>query len=81
MAPEAAEALKLTAKDLLEMGIIDEIIKEPLGGAHRDPETCAENVKVAIKKYLQQLLPLSKKELLENRYKRFRKIGVFKEGK
>jgi len=80
-APEAAEALKLTARDLLKMGIVDEIIKEPLGGAHRDPETCAKNIKTAIKKYLQELLPLPKKELLENRYKRFRKIGVFKEDK
>ena len=80
-APEAAEALKLTARDLLKMGIVDEIIKEPLGGAHRDPETCAKNIKTAIKKYLQQLLPLPKKELLENRYKKFRKIGVFREEK
>lgn len=80
-APEAAEALKLTAGDLLEMGIVDEIIKEPLGGAHRDHETCAKNVKVAIEKYLQELLPISKKELLEKRYKKFRKMGVFKEGK
>ena len=80
-APEAAEALKLTANDLLKMGIIDEIIKEPLGGAHRGPETCAKNIKAAIRKYLQELEPLSKKELLEKRYKRFRKIGAFKEGK
>jgi len=80
-APEAAEALKLTGKDLLELGIIDEIIKEPLGGAHRDPEACAKNVKAAIKKYLSELLELSKDKLLENRYNRFRKIGAFKEGK
>ena len=79
-APEAAEALKLTAGDLLEMGIVDEIIKEPLGGAHRNYEACAKNVKVAIEKYLQELLPISKKELLEKRYKKFRKMGVFKEG-
>ncbi|MBU3933335.1 MAG: acetyl-CoA carboxylase carboxyltransferase subunit alpha [Candidatus Omnitrophica bacterium] len=80
-APEAAEALKLTAGDLLKMGIVDEIIKEPLGGAHRDAEACAKNIKAAIEKYLQELLPLPKKELLEKRYKKFRKIGVFKEGK
>ena len=73
--------MKLTAKDLLKMGIVDEVIKEPLGGAHRDPEICADNIKAAIKKYLQELLELPKKELLEGRYKRFRKIGVFKEGK
>ena len=80
-APEAAEALKLTAKDLLDMEIVDEIIKEPLGGAHREPEACAKNVKAAIKKYMKELLPIPKKELLENRYKRFREIGVFKEEK
>ena len=80
-APEAAEALRLTAGDLLKLGIVDEIIKEPLGGAHREHEACAKNIKVAIEKYLQELLPLSKKELLEKRYKKFRKIGVFKEGK
>jgi len=78
-APEAAEALKLTAGDLLKMGIVDEIIKEPLGGAHRNHEACAKNLKAAIEKYLQELLPLSKKELLEKRYKKFRKMGVFKE--
>jgi acetyl-CoA carboxylase carboxyl transferase subunit alpha len=80
-APEAAEALKLTAGDLLKLGIVDEIIKEPLGGAHRDYGACAKNIKAAIKKYLQQLLALSKKELLDNRYNRFRKMGVFIEKK
>jgi acetyl-CoA carboxylase carboxyl transferase subunit alpha len=80
-APEAADALKLTARDLLKLGIVDEIIKEPLGGAHRDYQTTTKNIKAAINKYLQELLPLSKKELLERRYKRFRKIGVFEEDK
>ena len=80
-APEAADALKLTARDLLKLKIVDEIIKEPLGGAHRDHQTTAKNIKAAINKYLQELLPLSKKELLERRYKRFRKIGVFEEDK
>lgn len=80
-APEAADALKLTGKNLLKLGIIDEIIKEPLGGAHRDPEACAENIKAAIKKYLKELLCLSQEELLEKRYNRFRKIGAFKEKK
>ena len=78
-APEAAEALKLTGKDLLELGIIDDVIKEPLGGAHRDAQSCAKNVKASIKKYLEELLPLSNYKLLDNRYKRFREIGVFEE--
>jgi acetyl-CoA carboxylase carboxyl transferase subunit alpha len=80
-APDAAAALKLTAKDLIKLQIVDEIIKEPLGGAHCDIETCAKNIKTAIKKNLEALIPLSKKELLEKRYKKFRKIGVFEEEK
>lgn len=74
--PEAAEALKLTAKDLLELGVIDEVVAEPLGGAHRDPEGTAATVKGTIKRLLKELAELSKKELLETRYKKFRKMGV-----
>jgi acetyl-CoA carboxylase carboxyl transferase subunit alpha len=80
-AAEAAQALKLTAHDLLRLGIVDEIIKEPLGGAHRDSESCARNIKTAIEKYLQELLPLSRQELLKKRYQRFRKMGAFEEDK
>ena len=76
---EAAEALKLTAKDLLELGIIDEVIKEPLGGAHRDPEHTAENIKEAIGRNLKELSQLSEEALLKKRYEKFRKMGVFKE--
>jgi len=79
-APEAAVVLKLTASDLYELGIIDDIIKEPLGGAHRDPEATANNVKKKIIKSLNELEKLSKKELLEARYEKFRKIGIFEEG-
>jgi acetyl-CoA carboxylase carboxyl transferase subunit alpha len=74
--PEAAEALRLTAKDLLELGVIDEVLPEPLGGAHRDPEGMAATVKETIKRLLKELAELSKKELLETRYKKFRKMGV-----
>ncbi len=80
-APDAAQALKLTGPDLLKLEIIDDVIKEPLGGAHRDPEGCAKNIKQAISDYLKELLLLSKEDLLEKRYQRFRKIGIFKEGK
>jgi acetyl-CoA carboxylase carboxyl transferase subunit alpha len=79
-APEAAEVLRLTANDLYELGIIDDIIKEPLGGAHRDPEMTAHNIKNKIVKYLSEFEKLSKKELLEQRYEKFRKIGIFTEG-
>ncbi|MFA5146231.1 MAG: acetyl-CoA carboxylase carboxyltransferase subunit alpha [Candidatus Omnitrophota bacterium] len=77
--PEAAASLKLTAKDLLEMKIIDGIIKEPLGGAHRGPQETADNIKSTIKKDLAVLGHISKEKLLDMRYDKFRSIGVFKE--
>ena len=76
-APEAAEALKLTAKDLLQMGLIDEIVEEPLGGAHREPEKTASNIQEVIKKYLKELSDIPKEELLHQRYEKFRKMGVY----
>lgn len=77
--PDAAGALKLTAKDLLEMRIIDGIIKEPLGGAHRNPQETAENIKAAIKKDMAVLRNVTKEELVKARYLKFRSIGIFKE--
>jgi acetyl-CoA carboxylase carboxyl transferase subunit alpha len=77
--PEAASVLKLTAKDLLEMGIIDGIIKEPLGGAHRDGLPVAENIKTAILKDLASLKHVPKDKLIDTRYAKFRSIGIFKE--
>jgi len=79
-APEAAEVLKLTGKDLLELGIIDEIVKEPLGGAHRDPELSAQNIKESLLKNLQELSKLSKEKLIEERYGKYRRIGIVVEG-
>lgn len=75
-APQAAEALKLTGPDLLRMGIIDEVIPEPLGGAHRDPEKIAQNIKDSIIRNLQELESLNREELLKLRYKKFRGMGV-----
>jgi len=75
-APEAAEVLKLTAQDLLKMGIIDEIIAEPLGGAHRDPQKTAETLKEMINRNLQELKALNKDSLLKLRYKKFREMGM-----
>jgi acetyl-CoA carboxylase carboxyl transferase subunit alpha len=75
-APEAAEVLKLTAQDLLKMGLIDEIIPEPLGGAHRNPEETAGNLKNTLKKYLKELRAESKEDLLKARYQKFRNMGV-----
>lgn len=79
-APEAAAVLKLTADELLKLGVIDEIIKEPLGGAHRNSEEAAKTIKATIKKYLAELKEIPKDKLLEQRYLKFRKMGVFSEG-
>lgn len=76
----AAEALKLTAQELFNLGIVDEIIKEPLGGAHRNPERAAESLKEALRRNLRGILGISIEELLTLRYNKFRKIGVFEEG-
>jgi len=76
-APEAAAALRLTAKDLLELGLIDEAVREPLGGAHRNPEETAETVKAALKKYYKELQGTPGDILVERRYDKFRSMGVF----
>ncbi len=78
-APEAAASLKLTAKDLLEMGLIDEIIPEPLGGAHWDLDGAAANLKAVVKRHLEELKESSAQELLEARYAKFRKLGLYAE--
>lgn len=77
---EAVQALKINSENLLEMGIVDEIIPEALGGAHKNPQETAANLKRAIINYLTPLLKLSKDELLEDRYRRFRKYGKYLEG-
>jgi acetyl-CoA carboxylase carboxyl transferase subunit alpha len=78
-APEAAEALKLSSPDLLQMGLVDGVIPEPAGGAHCDPEQAAENLKSAISKELQTLIKTPVDKLLRARYDKFRKMGVFQE--
>ena len=78
-APEAAEALKLSSPDLLQMGLVDGVIPEPAGGAHCNPEQAAENLKSAISKELQTLLKTPVEKLLRARYDKFRKMGVFEE--
>lgn len=76
-APDAAKALKLTAQDLLDLGLIDEIIVEPLGGAHRDPQTMAQTIKASVMKYLKELSAIAPDKLIEARYGKYRKIGAF----
>ncbi len=74
----AAEALKLTAKDLKNLGVIDDYVPEPLGGAHKDPQAAAEEIKKFIKKALSDLRGMSIDVLLENRYEKFRRMGEAK---
>jgi len=73
----AAEALKLTAPELLKLGIIDDIIPEPQGGAHRDPQISGKNLKAVLKKHLQELKQIPADKLILLRYQKFRKMGAF----
>lgn len=79
-APEAAERLCLTAKHLLKLGVIDEIVKEPLGGAHKNHDEAALLLREALKRHLKELELLSSEELIEQRYQKFRAMGIFEEG-
>ncbi|HLS36094.1 MAG TPA: acetyl-CoA carboxylase carboxyl transferase subunit alpha [Bacillota bacterium] len=78
-AQKSAESLKITAQDLKELNILDEIIPEPKGGAHRDVEEQANNIKPVIEKSLKELKKLSEDELLEQRWQKFKQIGIFKQ--
>ncbi|OGB87965.1 acetyl-CoA carboxylase carboxyltransferase subunit alpha [candidate division WOR-1 bacterium RIFCSPHIGHO2_02_FULL_45_12] len=78
-ANDAAIAMKITAPDLLKLEVIDEIIREPAGGAHNSAEKAASFIKFAIIKNLEPLLLLSHRELIADRYNKFRKMGIFKE--
>jgi len=77
---EAAEAMKLTAPDLLTLGVVDEIIPEPPGGAHTDPAATCQRVGDAVQRSLDELLRLSTKELIARRYEKFRNLGAYDEG-
>jgi acetyl-CoA carboxylase carboxyl transferase subunit alpha len=76
---EAADAMKLTAPDLLELGVIDEIIPEPLGGAHADPDEACRRVGKALARNLEVLAGKSPEKLVEERHDRFRALGAFEE--
>ncbi len=78
-AAQAAEALKITAKDLLELALVDEIIPEPLGGAHQDGATTAATLKACLFRQLEMLLALPPDERLRQRYDKFRRHGQFAE--
>jgi len=78
-APKAAEALKITARDLLELGLVDEIVPEPLGGAHTDPDKTAENLQTHLLKHLQELLKMPTADRLKQRYQKYRAYGHYVE--
>ncbi len=77
---QAAEALKMTSKDLLRLGIIDAVIREPLGGAHRDHHLMASRLKIFLRNTLRELADQPLDRLLDARYQKFRRMGVFLEG-
>jgi acetyl-CoA carboxylase carboxyl transferase subunit alpha len=76
-AEKAAEALKLTAPDLLPLGIVDGVVPEPPGGAHEDHDAAAVNLGNVLERALSELTPLSPEELVEDRYQKFRRMGSF----
>ncbi|RKZ02238.1 MAG: acetyl-CoA carboxylase carboxyl transferase subunit alpha [Candidatus Hydrothermota bacterium] len=79
LAPKAAEALKLTPEPLRKLGIVDEIIEEPLGGAHRDPETAIKSAKDRVLHHLRELVAKDPIEVLKERRDRYRRIGYIEE--
>ncbi len=80
-APEVAELLKLSPPDLLEFGVIDEIVPEPRGGAHRNPQQTFDNTREVLIKYLDKFSAMTTEELQQKRYEKFRNIGSFQEKK
>jgi len=78
-AKDAAEALGLTAPRLLELGLIDKVVREPLGGAHRNPQSMAVRLKAVLMNQLDELEAMPVKDLLEQRYKRLRSYGAYTE--
>ena len=79
-AAEAAESMRITAPDLLRLGVIDAIVPEPVGGAHRDWEGAAGHLREALRENLRELTRQSGDDLVSGRYEKFRRIGAFEEG-
>jgi len=76
-APDAAAALKLTSADLLQMGIVDEVLEEPVGGAHQDTDMAIERVRGSMLRFLKQAEGVPNETLLQKRYDRFRRLGAY----
>ena len=79
-AEQAAKALRITSRDLKELGVVDDVVEEPLGGAHRDPHQMAARLKLYLVKCLRELVGRTPDELVATRYEKFRRMGVFLEG-
>jgi acetyl-CoA carboxylase carboxyl transferase subunit alpha len=77
---QAAQALKMTSKDLTRLGVVDDVVREPLGGAHRDPHRMANHLKSFLRTAIRDLISRPTEQLLEARYQKFRRMGVFLEG-
>jgi acetyl-CoA carboxylase carboxyl transferase subunit alpha len=77
--PDAAEALRLTAHDALHFGIVDEVLPEPLGGAHRNPQDAGTTLRAAVERHLDELEAMTVEQRLNQRYLRFRRLGEFAE--
>ncbi len=78
-APEAAEAMKISAQDLSELGVVDEIVREPMGGAHRDHKRAASLLRRVIRRHLRELMAMSPEEIVAQRIDKYRQIGVYEE--
>jgi acetyl-CoA carboxylase carboxyl transferase subunit alpha len=78
-APRAAEALQLSAATLEKLGVVDDVLPEPPGGAHHDPDKAARALKTCLTKHLNELRALSPSKLLDARYERYRHLGVYEE--
>jgi acetyl-CoA carboxylase carboxyl transferase subunit alpha len=76
-APRAAEAMRISAREVLETRIIDGLVPEPIGGAHRNPVLAASHLQTALKEHLSDLKGYSPQQLIEMRYQKFRTIGCF----
>ena len=79
-APEAAAAMKITSADLKKLGLVDEIVPEPLGGAHRDPEQAAAHLNASLVRHLEEVSSWTIPELLDKRYERLQSFGQFQNG-
>jgi acetyl-CoA carboxylase carboxyl transferase subunit alpha len=78
-AAQAAEVMRLSAMEILDLKVADEVVPEPMGGAHREPEGTAENLGVCLRRQLAELAAMSPEQLITQRYEKYRAMGAFLE--